>query len=171
MGLGSSSRLPLKMPRSTPSPPVTCQKSRDFSSSDHILSDFVTNCGLHAFEPMSPRTAHRTGRQTMLSVMGFFSVASAASLLPFGPACLSSVSEPCPYPSYLCLPLRTSFSRWPASFRREDGCVVSSVSAYFHEYTCLDNNDYLVPLSHVAGRKSSPLFRRSPRQRQRGRAG
>ncbi len=43
------------------------------------------------------------------SVKGFFSVASAASLLPFAPVCLSSVSDSCPYPSCLfCLPLRTS---------------------------------------------------------------
>ena len=49
----------------------------------------------------------------MLSVKGFFSVASLASLLPFVPVCLSSVSDPCPYPSCLCLPLRTSFSRIP----------------------------------------------------------
>jgi len=45
----------------------------------------------------------------MLSVKRFFSVASLTSLLPFGPVCLSSVSDPCPYPSCLCLPLRASF--------------------------------------------------------------
>ena len=53
------------------------------------------------------------GQLTVLSVKGFFSVASLASLLPFVPVCLSSVSDPCPYPSCLCLPLRTSFSRVP----------------------------------------------------------
>jgi len=62
----------------------------------------------------------------MLSVKGFFSVASLASLLPFVPVCLSSVSDPCPYPSCLCLPLRTSFSRCPSSSRRE-GAAASSV--------------------------------------------
>jgi hypothetical protein len=29
--------------------------------------------------------------------------------LPFVPVCLSSVSDPCPYPSCLCLPLDVSF--------------------------------------------------------------
>ncbi len=46
---------------------------------------------------------------TMLSVKAFFSVASLTSLLPCVPVRLSSVSDPCPYPSCLCLPLRTSF--------------------------------------------------------------
>ena len=45
----------------------------------------------------------------MLSVKKFFSVASLAALLPFVPVCLSSVSDPCSYPSCLYLPLRTSF--------------------------------------------------------------
>ena len=49
------------------------------------------------------------GHLTMLSVKGFFSAASISSLLPFVPVCLSSVSDPCPYPSCLCLPLRTPF--------------------------------------------------------------
>jgi len=62
----------------------------------------------------------------MLFVKGFFSVASLSSLLPFVPVCLSSVSDPCPYPSCLCLPLRTSFSRCPSSSRRE-GAAASSV--------------------------------------------
>jgi len=62
----------------------------------------------------------------MLFVKGFFSVASLSSLLPFVPVCLSSVSAPCPYPSCLCLPLRTSFSRCPSSSRRE-GAAASSV--------------------------------------------
>ena len=66
------------------------------------------------------------GHLTMLSVKGFFSVASLSSLLPFVPVCLSSVSDPCPYPSCLCLPLRTSFSRCPSSSRRE-GAAASSV--------------------------------------------
>jgi len=54
----------------------------------------------------------------MLSVKGFFPVASPASLLPSCPVCLSSVSDSCPYPSCLCLPLPTSFCRCPSSFRR-----------------------------------------------------
>jgi len=62
----------------------------------------------------------------MLSVKGFFSVAALASLLPFVPVCLSSVSDPCPYPSCLCLPLRTSFSSCPSPSRRE-GAAASSV--------------------------------------------
>ena len=64
----------------------------------------------------------------MLSVKGFFSVASLASLLPFVPVCLSSVSDPCPYPSCLCLPLRTSFSRCPSSSRRENVAASSVLS-------------------------------------------
>jgi hypothetical protein len=64
----------------------------------------------------------------MLSVKGFFSVASLSSLLPFVPVCLSSVSDPCPYPSCLCLPLRTSFSRCPSSSRREDAAASSVLS-------------------------------------------
>ena len=55
----------------------------------------------------------------MLSVKRFFSVASLASLLLFVPVRLSSVSDPCPYPSCLCLPLHTSFSRCPSSSRRD----------------------------------------------------
>lgn len=35
----------------------------------------------------------------------------------FVPVCSSSVSDFCPYPSCLCLPLHTSFSRCPLSFR------------------------------------------------------
>ena len=73
----------------------------------------------------------------MLSVKGFFSVASLASLLPFVPVCLSSVSDPCPYPSCLCLPLRTSFSRWPSSSRRE-GAAASSVLS-LHTFIVLAN--------------------------------
>jgi len=45
----------------------------------------------------------------MVSVKGFFSVASLASLLPFAPVCLSSVSGPCPYPFCLCLPFIPPF--------------------------------------------------------------
>src|SRR5262245_19011479 len=41
--------------------------------------------------------------------MGFLSVVSPDFFLPFVPVFLSSVSEPCPYPSCLCLPSRTSF--------------------------------------------------------------
>jgi hypothetical protein len=54
--------------------------------------------------------------------------------LPFAPAWLSSVSDPCPYPSCLCLPLRTSFYRFSLIFSpRGRRCVVRSVLAYFHE--------------------------------------
>ena len=53
----------------------------------------------------------------MLSVKGFFSVASLTCLLPFVPVCLSSVSGPCPYPSCLCLPLRASFFLVPSAFK------------------------------------------------------
>src|SRR5262249_936213 len=42
-------------------------------------------------------------------MQGFLSVVSPDSFLPFVPVSLSSVSEPCPYPSCLCLPSRTSF--------------------------------------------------------------
>ena len=62
----------------------------------------------------------------MLSIKGFFSVASPASFFPFVPVCSSSVSDPCPYPSCLCLPLYTSFSCCPSSSRRE-GAAASSV--------------------------------------------
>jgi hypothetical protein len=43
------------------------------------------------------------------TMQGVLSVVSPDSFLPFVPVFLSSVSEPCPYPSYLCLPSRTSF--------------------------------------------------------------
>jgi hypothetical protein len=49
------------------------------------------------------------------SMQGFLSVVSPDSFLPFVPVFLSSVSEPCPYPSYLCLPSRTSFFHCPAA--------------------------------------------------------
>jgi hypothetical protein len=52
----------------------------------------------------------------MLSVKESFSVASLTSLLPFDPVWLSSASGPCPYPSCLCLPLRTSFFVVPISY-------------------------------------------------------
>ena len=45
----------------------------------------------------------------MVSMQGFLSVVSPDSFLPFVPVFLSSVSEPCPYPSCLCRPLRASF--------------------------------------------------------------
>jgi len=64
----------------------------------------------------------------MLSVTGFLSVASPASFLPSFAVLLSSVSDSFPYPSCLCLPLRTSFSRCPCSSHRE-GAVESSVLA------------------------------------------
>ncbi len=64
----------------------------------------------------------------MLSVKGFFWVASLSSLSPFVPVCLSSVSDPSPYPSCLCLPLRTSFSRSPSSSRREGAAASSGLS-------------------------------------------
>ena len=43
------------------------------------------------------------------SMQGFLSVVSPKSFLLFVPVFLTSVSEPCPYPSCLCLPSRTSF--------------------------------------------------------------
>ena len=49
------------------------------------------------------------GHLIMPSVKRFFWVALLTSLLPFVPVCLSSVSDPCPYPSCLCLPLRLPF--------------------------------------------------------------
>ena len=79
----------------------------------------------------------------MLSVKGFFSVASLSSLLPFVPVCLSSVSDPCPYPSCLCLPLRTSFSRCPSSSRRE-GAAASSVLSLRTFIVLEANNNYAV---------------------------
>jgi hypothetical protein len=51
----------------------------------------------------------------VFSIKRFFSVASQASFLPLGPAWLFSVSEPCPYPSCLCLPLCFPFSGCPRS--------------------------------------------------------
>ena len=45
----------------------------------------------------------------MVSMQGFLSVVSPDSFLPFVPVFLSSVSEPCPYPSCLCRPSRASF--------------------------------------------------------------
>ena len=125
-------------------------------------SDFVMNCGVHAFEPLSPRKAHRGGtvrhcpihqgtrpcwpygwggHLSMLSVKGFFSVASIASLFPFVPVCLSSVSDPCLYPSCLCLPLRTSFSRCPPNSRRE-GAAASSVLSLGAFIVLEVNNNY-----------------------------
>ena len=77
----------------------------------------------------------------MLSVKGFFSVASIASLLPFVPVCLSSVSDPCLYPSCLCLPLRTSFSRCPPYSRRE-GAAASSVLSLGAFIVLEVNNNY-----------------------------
>src|SRR5262249_44582440 len=47
-------------------------------------------------------------------MQGFLSVVSPDSFLPFVPVFLSSVSEPCPYPSCLCLPSRTSFFHYSA---------------------------------------------------------
>ena len=79
----------------------------------------------------------------MLSVKGFFSVASLASPLPFVPVCLSSVSDPYPYPSCLCLPLRTSFSRCPSSSRRE-GAAASSVLSLRTFIALEANNNYAV---------------------------
>jgi hypothetical protein len=51
----------------------------------------------------------------MGSTQGVLSVVSPASFLQFVPVFLSSVSEPCPYPSCLCLPWRTSFFHCPAA--------------------------------------------------------
>src|SRR5262249_26555804 len=48
--------------------------------------------------------------------MGFLSVVSPDSFLPFVSVFLSSVSEPCPYPSCLCLPSRTSFFHCSAAW-------------------------------------------------------
>jgi len=79
----------------------------------------------------------------MLSVKGFFSVASIASLLLFVPVCLSSVSDPCPYPSCLCLPLRISFPRCPSSSRREGAAASSFLS--LRTFIVLEaNNNYAV---------------------------
>ena len=64
----------------------------------------------------------------MLSVKGFFSVASLSFLLPFVPVCLSFVSDPCPYPSCLCLPFGTSFSHCPPFSRREGAAALSVLS-------------------------------------------
>ena len=57
------------------------------------------------------------GHLTLFSVKVFFSVAWPAYFLFFGPVCLSSVSDPCSYPSCLCLPLRTSFFLVPLAFK------------------------------------------------------
>src|SRR5215510_15134558 len=46
---------------------------------------------------------------SMVFMQAFLSVVSPDSFLPFVPVSLSSVSAPCPYPSCLCLPSRTSF--------------------------------------------------------------
>src|SRR5262245_41065176 len=48
-------------------------------------------------------------------MQGFLSVVSPKSFLLFVPVSLASVSEPCPYPSCLCLPSRTSFFYCPAA--------------------------------------------------------
>ena len=62
----------------------------------------------------------------MLSVTGFLSVASPASFLLSFAVLMPSASCPFPYPSCLCLPLRTSFSCCPSSSRREGTPAASS---------------------------------------------
>ena len=51
----------------------------------------------------------------MVSMQRVLSVVSPDSFLPFVPVFLSSVSEPCPYPSCLCRPSRTSFLHCPTA--------------------------------------------------------
>src|SRR5262245_57264800 len=51
----------------------------------------------------------------MVPMQGFLSVVSPDSFLLFVPVSLFSVSEPYLYPSYLCLPSRTSFFHCPAA--------------------------------------------------------
>jgi len=51
----------------------------------------------------------------MVSMQGVLSVVSPDSFLPFVPVFLSFVSEPCPYPSCLCRPSRTSFLHCPTT--------------------------------------------------------
>ena len=46
---------------------------------------------------------------------GYRSIASPVSFFSSVPLYFSSVFDSCPYPSCLCLPLRTSFPRCPAS--------------------------------------------------------
>ena len=57
----------------------------------------------------------KSATRHVFTIKRFFSVASQASFLPLGPAWFSSVSEPCHYPSCLCLPLCFSFSGCPRS--------------------------------------------------------
>src|SRR4030042_1155966 len=80
-------------------------------------------------------------------------IASLSSLLTFVPVCLSSVSDPCPYPSCLYLPLYTSlplsdivypFFRLSLIFpARGCRCIVSTVFAFPHSVEIQD----LTPMS------------------------
>ena len=94
---------------------------------DQSIFNWIQGSGLHSWQILIVcQKCRRDPFVFILSVKGFFSVASPASFLPSVPVCLSSVSDPCPYPSCLCLPLHTSFSRCPSSSRRE-GAAASSV--------------------------------------------
>ena len=60
---------------------------------------------------------------TSPSEKGFRSFVFPADFFSFVPFSFASVSDSCPYPSCLCLPLRTSFLRCPASSHREDATL------------------------------------------------
>ena len=64
----------------------------------------------------------------MFSIEGLRPVVYPASFGSFVPVLLSSVSDPCPYPSCLCLPLRNSFLRCPSSSQREGATAARVLS-------------------------------------------
>ena len=86
----------------------------------------------------------------MVSMQGFLSVVSPDSFLPFVPVFLSSVSEPCPYPSCLCRPSRASFLHCLAAglydhnSQTADGSLACARAATLsvHTSTCSVRTDY-----------------------------
>ena len=136
----------------------------------HQASDFVTNCRVHAFEPLSSRKANRGGAvrhcrsikghddvdrmgdadtlpcfllrgssrllRYLLGCFATFPFAFCSCLFIFCFRPLSLSFLPLSPIAYLLFPLSLIFSP------RGCGCLVSSVFAYFHEHSCLVNNDY-----------------------------
>jgi len=79
----------------------------------------------------------------MVSMQGVLSVVSPDSFLPFVPVFLSSVSEPCPYPSCLCRPSRTSFLHCPtAGLHDHNPQTLRAVTLSVHTSTCSVRTDY-----------------------------
>jgi len=62
-----------------------------------------------------------------VNVLKDLSITSSSSISCFR-TYVPILLDPCPYPSCLCLPLRTSFSRYPSSSRREDAAASSVLS-------------------------------------------